>query len=106
MKPPRPTFSSPEEVAAWIAAAVPEAGRILGGSWFCNPDFPEMAICLIDVDEGAVPTVSRQVDGQPFGTTSVTVTLTVTERFSCRGRTGGRPCHQRCSCSLESLPPH
>ncbi len=97
----RPKFSSPKEIAAWLAASVPEGVGIMGASLFCRPEEGRTTMCLVDADDKAVFAVSRRLDGQRFGTSSVAVALPLTGDFTCRSRNPGQPLQQHCSCSLE-----
>jgi hypothetical protein len=100
----RPGFATPEDVAAWIAAAAPDKKTIAAVSLFCDPNAPGRALCLVDAPSESVPEVARRLGGQAFGFTSVTFTLPLEKHFACAARGARNFDQQRCTCRL-AWPP-
>jgi hypothetical protein len=90
---------SPQDVRDRLTARLPSGCHITGASLFCVRENHAQILCLIDIAGISASVAAVALGGQPFGFTSVVVTLPVGTGFLCRNRcnTGALPDH--CACS-------
>ena len=92
-------LSSPEAIRQHVALSLPDSAQVRGVSLFCTAEHDSHILCLIDVDGVSASSAAVSIKGQPFGFSSVVVTMPVASQFICRQRrlTGTVPAH--CTCT-------
>ena len=92
-------LSSPEAIHQHVASSLPDAAKVRGVSLFCTSEHDSHVLCLVDVDGVSASSAAVSIKGQPFGFSSVVVTMPVASAFACRQRrlTGTVPAH--CTCT-------
>ena len=92
-------LSSPEAIRQHVALSLPDNALVRGVSLFCTAEHDSHVLCLIDVDGVSASSAAVSIKGQPFGFSSVVVTMPVAGEFVCRQRrlTGAVPAH--CTCT-------
>lgn len=92
-------LSSPEEIRHHLTATLPDGGYLKGVSLFCTCEHDSHVLCLLDIDGVSASTAAMAVKGQPFGFSSVVITMPIAGTFTCRQRrvAGDVPAH--CTCT-------
>jgi hypothetical protein len=89
----------PQDVLDWLAARVPPRCKVMGVSLFCVRENRSQILSLIDIAGVSANAAALALDGQPFGFSSVVVTIRVGPNFRCRQRDADGSLPDHCACT-------